>query len=210
MTTIIDALTWRYATKKFDTEKKISAEQLSTLKEALRLSPSSFGIQPWHFVVVENTELRAKLRAAGYDQPQFTEASHLIVLATETKVDTVLIEKYLQSIAMTKNIAVEHLSGFRGMLEGAIGAKGEAGAREWAARQVYIALGVLLTTAATLGIDAAPMEGFDPQVADDILGLPARGLQSRVVVALGFRSSSDENAQAPKVRYSAEEVFTTL
>ncbi len=210
MTNIIDALKWRYATKKFDIVKKISAEQLATLKEALRLAPSSFGIQPWHFVVVENTELRAKLRAAGYDQPQFTEASHLIVLATETKVDTVLIEKYLQSIATTKKIAVEHLAGFRGMLEGAIDAKGEAGAREWAARQVYIALGVLLTTAAMLEIDAAPMEGFDPQVVDDILGLPEQGLQSRVVVALGFRSETDENAQAPKVRYSTEDVFTTL
>ncbi len=209
MTNIIDALKWRYATKKFDTEKKLTVEQLAILKEALRLAPSSFGIQPWHFVVVENTDLRAQLRTVGYDQPQFTDASHLVVLATETKVDTVLIEKYLQSIATTKNIPLEHLTGFRGMLEGVIEAKGEAGAREWAARQVYIALGVLLTVAATLGIDAAPMEGFDPKAVDNILGLEERGLQSQVIVALGFRLAEDESALGPKVRYSEATVFTT-
>jgi nitroreductase len=210
MSNIIDALKWRYATKQFDTTKKVSTEQLAVLKESLRLSPSSFGIQPWHFVVVENAELRTKLRAAGYDQPQFTDASHLVILATEKNVDATLIEKYLQSIANTKGIAIEHLAGFRGMLEGTIGAKGEEGAREWAARQVYIALGVLLTTAATLEIDAAPMEGFDPKAADEILGLSAKGLESRVAVALGFRSATDEAATAPKVRYSEEVVFTTI
>lgn len=210
MKNVLEALNWRYATKQFDTTKKLSPEQVATLKESLRLAPSSFGIQPWHFIVVENTELRTKLRAAGYDQPQFTDASHLIVLATEKNVDAVLIEKYLQSIATTKGIDIEHLAGFRGMLTGAIGAKGEEGARDWAARQVYIALGVLLTTAATLEIDAAPMEGFDPKAADEILGLEERGLQSRVVVALGFRLASDETASGPKVRYDEATVFTTI
>jgi nitroreductase len=208
MNTIIEALNWRYATKQFDTTKKLSEEQLAMLKEALRLSPSSFGIQPWHFIVVENTGLRAKLRAAGYDQPQFTDASHLIVLATEKNIDAVLIEKYLQSVASVKGISIEHLAGFRGMLMGAISAKGEEGARDWAARQTYIALGTLLTAAATLEIDAAPMEGFDPKAVDEILGLEERGLQSRVVVALGFRLASDEAAYRPKVRYDEMAVFT--
>lgn len=210
MKNISEALNWRYATKQFDTTKKLSTEQVATLKESLRLSPSSFGIQPWHFISVENAELRAKLRVAGYDQPQFTDASHLFVLATEAKVDNALIEKYLESIATTKGIDIEHLAGFRGMLTGAIGAKGEEGARDWAARQVYIALGVLLTTAATLEIDAAPMEGFDPKAVDEILGLEERGLQSRVVVALGFRLASDEAAKGPKVRYDEATLFTTI
>jgi nitroreductase / dihydropteridine reductase len=210
MTNVLEALKWRYATKQFDVEKKLSAEQLATLKEALRLAPSSFGLQPWHFIVVENAEMRSKLRAAGYDQPQITDASHLIVLATETKVDALLVEKYMQSIATLKNIPVDALSGFSGMLNGAISMKGEAGAAEWAARQVYIALGVLLTAAAVEGIDAAPMEGFDPVQFDTIMNLGDRGLTTRAIVAVGFRSASDEAASAPKVRYSEAELFTTL
>lgn len=210
MKNVLEALKWRYATKKFDAEKKLSAEQLATLKEALRLSPSSFGLQPWHFVIVENAELRTKLRAAGYDQSQITDASHLIVLTTEKNVNDALVEKYMKSIATTKNIPVEALAGFSGMLNGAIEMKDVAGAAEWAVRQVYIALGVLLTTAAVEGIDAAPMEGFDPAQFDTILGLEERGLTTRAIVAVGFRSASDEAATAPKVRYSEEELFTTL
>ncbi len=210
MKNTIDALKWRYATKQFDTTKQLTTEQVAALKESLCLAPSSFGLQPWHFVVVENRELRAKLRAAGYDQPQFTDASHLFILATEKNIDAVLIERYLQSIATVKGVAIEQLAGFRGMLSGAIGAKGEDGARDWAARQVYIALGVLLTTAATLEIDAAPMEGFDPKTVDEILGLEERGLQSRVVVALGYRLNSDEAAFGPKVRYDEATLFTTM
>ena len=159
--------------------------------------------------MVENTELREKLRAAGYGQAQITDASHFIVLASEKNVDVTLVKKYMESIASQKNIPIESLSGFSDMVNGAIAAKGEAGAREWAARQVYIALGVLLTAAALEQIDATPMEGFDSKAFDDILGLEARGLSSQVVVALGFRSEHDEAAQAPKVRYSEKEVFTT-
>ena len=210
MTNVLEALKWRYATKQFDVEKKLSAEQLATLKEALRLAPSSFGLQPWHFVIVENTEMRSKLRVAGYDQPQITDASHLIVLATEKNVNAALVEKYIESIASTKHIPVEALAGFSGMLNGAIGMKGEAGAAEWAARQVYIALGVLLTTAAVERIDAAPMEGFDPAQFDTIMNLGDRGLTTRAIVAVGFRSASDEAVTAPKVRYSEAELFTTL
>lgn len=210
MSNVIEALQWRYATKQYDPEKKLSVEQLATLKEALRLAPSSFGLQPWHFIVVENADLRQKLRAAGYDQSPITDASHLVVLVTEKNVDAALVEKYMQHVAMVKQIPVEGLAGFSGMLNGAIAAKGEAGAREWAARQVYIALGVLLTAAALEGIDATPMEGFDPKQFDEILDLPARGLLSQAVVALGFRSANDAAAEAPKVRYSEAEVFTTL
>ena len=209
MSNVVEALKWRYATKQYDVTKKLTDEQVATLKERLRLAPSSFGVQPWHFIVVENTELREKLRAAGYGQAQITDASHFIVLASEKNVDVTLVKKYMESIASQKNIPIESLSGFSDMVNGAIAAKGEAGAREWAARQVYIALGVLLTAAALEQIDATPMEGFDSKAFDDILGLEARGLSSQVVVALGFRSEHDEAAQAPKVRYSEKEVFTT-
>ena len=208
MSNAIEALKWRYATKKYDVTKKLSAEQVATIKEALRLAPSSFGLQPWHFILVENPELRTKLRAAGYDQAQITDASHLLVLASEKNVDATLVAHYMEDIAKQKGIAVENLAGFSTMLNGAIGVKGEAGAREWAARQVYIALGVVLTVASLEGIDATPMEGFDPAQFDTILGLSDRGLASQVVVALGYRSAEDEAATAPKVRYAEDEVIT--
>jgi nitroreductase len=210
MSNIIEALKWRYATKQFDPEKKLTAEQVHTLTEALRLAPSSFGLQPWHFVVVENEAVRQKLRAAGYDQAQITEASHFMVVAAEKNVDAALVDKYMESVAKTKNIPVENLSGFRDMLNGAIGAKGESGAREWAARQAYIAVGVVVAAAALENIDAAPMEGFDPAQFDAILGLDKRGLTACVMIAFGFRKDTDPAAQAPKVRYSEEEVVTVI
>jgi len=210
MSNVLEALRWRYATKQFDTEKKLSPEQLAVLKEALRLAPSSFGLQPWHFIVIENAELREKLRKAGYDQPQITDASHFIVLASEKNVDAKLVEKYVQNVSEVKNVPVEALAGFRAMLHGAIDAKGADTAREWAARQVYIALGVLLTVASIEKIDAAPMEGFDGEAFDNILGLEVKGLSSCVVVGLGFRKGDDRASFAPKVRYSEEDVFTTL
>jgi nitroreductase / dihydropteridine reductase len=208
MSNSIEALKWRYATKQYDVTKKLSGEQVATIKEALRLAPSSFGLQPWHFVVVENADLRTKLRAAGYNQPQITDASHLVVLASEKNVDATLVAKYMESIAKQKGIAVENLAGFSTMLNGAIAAKGEAGAREWAARQVYIALGVVVTVAALEGIDASPMEGFNNKQFDEILGLGEKGLASQAIVALGFRSADDEAAGAPKVRYAESEVIT--
>lgn len=210
MSGMLEALRWRYATKQFDKEKKLSEEQLATLKESLRLASSSFGLQPWHFIVVEDVELRKKLRMAGYGQPQITDASHFIVLATEKNVDASLVKKYVGRVAMTKNIPVESLINLSDTLNGAIRTKGKEGSREWAARQVYIALGVLLATAAIEGIDAAPMEGFDPAQFDKILGLEKRGLTSRVMVALGFRAHDDPAAKAPKVRYTEEQVFTTM
>ena len=161
-------------------------------------------------MVVENAELRRQLRAAGYDQPQITDASHFIVVASEKQVDTALVEKYMHSVASVKNIPVANLAGLSSMINGTITSKGEAGAREWAARQAYIAVGFLVAAAAIEGIDAAPMEGFDPQQFDEILGLDKRGLTSRVMVALGFRKDDDPAAAAVKVRYSEDEVFTTL
>lgn len=210
MSNIVEALEWRYATKQFDREKKLSKEQLHTLKEALRLAPSSFGLQPWHFIIVEDTELRKKLRVAGFDQAQITDASHFLVLATEKTVDTNLVDKYMKSIALTRGIPEESLEGFRTMLNGSIEMKGEKEAYNWAVRQTYIALGVLVAAAAIEGIDAAPMEGFDPKQFDEILGLEERGLQSRVMVALGFRKADDPAAKMVKARYSEEAVFTVV
>ncbi|MGK2848483.1 MAG: NAD(P)H-dependent oxidoreductase [Minisyncoccota bacterium] len=210
MSNIVEAMQWRYATKQFDPEKKLSEEQLRILKEALRLAPSSFGLQPWHFVVVEDESVRQQLLTAGYGQAQIVDASHFFVLATEINVDEKLVDRYMRSIAVTRNMPLEMLEEFRGMLNGSIQMKGEVGAREWAARQVYIALGTMIAVAASAGIDTAPMEGFDPAQFDAILGLDKRGLTARVMVAVGFRKSDDPASQMVKVRYDETEVFTTI
>ncbi len=210
MTNSIDALEWRYATKAYDTEKKLSAEQIDTMLEAARLAPSSYGLQPWKFIVVNNPEMRAKLREAGYGQSPITDASHFIVIAVPSVIDDTLIDAYLQSVAHTRGVSLESLAGYRAMNKGALENKTPAERIEWAARQAYLALGVLLTTAAVERIDATPMEGFDPKKFDEILGLVALGLESKVALALGFRSSEDAMAGAIKVRFPKSEVVVEV
>ena len=207
MTKIIEALKWRYATQAFGTEKKLSEAEVDTVLEALRLAPSSFGLQPWKFIVVNNKEIRAKLREAGYGQPKITDASHLIVLAIRKNIDDAFVDKYVELTAQTRNVTVESLKGFGDAMKGSIIALAPEARNEWSTRQVYLALGVLLAAAAAEGIDAGPMEGFDPKKFDEILGLEALGLETKVIVALGHRAPTDVMALAHKVRFPREEVF---
>ncbi len=204
MQNILDALQWRYATKKFDPEKKLTDGQRHMLEEALRLSPSSFGLQPWKFIVVSDPEIRAKLREAAWDQPQITDASHLFVLAVKKNIDAAAVNAFVTSTAQIRNVAPETLSG---LSDKSIGARTPDNAREWASRQVYIALGILLAAAAGEGIDACPMEGFDPKRFDAILGLEALGVESRVLAAVGFRASDDPAAKIVKSRFAKDEVI---
>lgn len=210
MENIIESLKWRYATKEFDATKKLSPEQLNLLLESLRLSPSSFGMQPWKFILVNNTEVRAKLREAAWGQTQVTDASHLIVISVLKNVDENLIKKYIKVISEVRGVSEENLKGFEDMMIGAVNMKSPEARIEWATRQAYIALGVLLTTAAHEQIDATPMEGFDPKKFDEILGLDKMGLESKVMVALGFRSQNDGMANAAKVRFPMEEVVVEI
>lgn len=205
-----EALQWRYATQEFDPEKKLSADQLQVLKDALRFAPSSLGLQPWHFIVVENPEVREKLRSAGYNQPKITEASHLIVLAAEKNVDEALKEKFLNNIVEQGGGSREDLAGLEGMVNGAIQGRSLEAREEWVARQVYIALGMLLMAAAVEGIDAGPMEGFDPAKYDEILGLTEKGLSTKVIVAVGFRKETDPAAARQKIRYPETTVFSLV
>ncbi len=210
MENIIDSLKWRYATKEYDATKKLSPEQLNLLLESLRLSPSSFGMQPWKFVLVNNAEVRAKLREAAWGQTQVTDASHLIVISVLKNVDENLIKKYIKVISEVRGVSEENLKGFEDMMIGAVNMKSPEARIEWATRQAYIALGVLLTTAAHEQIDATPMEGFDPKKFDEILGLDKMGLESKVMVALGFRSQNDGMANVAKVRFPMEEVVVEI
>ena len=207
MITVIEGLKWRYAINKFDQTKKVSDEQLSSLMDAMILAPSSFGLQPWKFIVVTNPEVRAKLQEAGYNQPKISEASHLVVIAVEKHIDDALVEKYMQSVSQIRNVPRENLDGYADMIKGTIASKQTDIARiEWATKQAYIALGVLVTAGAVQGIDVAPMEGFDSQKFDEILGLDAKSLESKVIAAVGFRASDDPVSQMKKVRYPKEEV----
>lgn len=210
MKNIIESLNWRYATKKFDADKKLTDAELSTLTEALRLSASSFGLQPWKFIVVTNPEIRAKLRAAAWDQPQITDASHLIVLTVRKNTDAAAVDAYIESVAKTRNASAESLKGYGDMIKGSFAGKSPETLKEWSSRQVYIALGTLLTAAAHEGIDACPMEGFDAKKFDEILGLDNMGLESRVLAAVGYRAADDAASQIPKARFSKEEVLVEI
>lgn len=205
---LIDQLNWRYATKQFDAARKIDAADWNTLEEALQLSPSSLGLQPWRFVVVTDPAVREKLRAASYGQSQITDASHLVVFAVKKNIDEADIDALLQRISDVRGVSLEDLAPLRGMAVGSVIQGMDEVARDaWARRQVYIALGTFLTSAALLGIDACPMEGFSPPDYDAILGLEEKGLSAVVVATAGYRSPEDKYAGLAKVRYPREEVL---
>jgi nitroreductase len=207
--TLQEAITWRYATKRFDPTRIIPQATWETLERSLHLAPSSFGLQPWHFIVVKNPELRKELQAHSWNQPQVVDASHFVVLAAMRSMDESYIDAFLATTAATRSIPGESLAGYRGMILPFISNLRDSNQLEaWTTRQVYLALGMLLTTAAILGIDACPLEGIDPSQYDRILGLEQKGLSAKVACALGYRASSDPLASMPKVRLPREKIFT--
>jgi nitroreductase len=210
MEQILEKLNWRYATKVFDKTKKLSDEQLHLIKESLRLSPSSSGIQPWKFVEVKSSELREKIKAASWGQAQVSDASSLFVLCTRNEIDEIHIDKQIVQTANTHGMSTESLKGYKDMMMGILSRKSPEELKSWARAQVYIALGFALATAAQAGIDACPMEGFDNAQVDEILGLKELGLSSAVFFTVGFRSTEDVNATRKKVRFEDQEVFVTL
>lgn len=207
MTDILKALGWRYATKKFDSTKKIPPKDFDELLEVLRLAPSSYGLQPWKFVVVKNKELRTKLREAAWNQPQITDASNFIILCARTDVNENFVKKFVKSVAETRKVSVESLNGYQDGMVGAMSKMAEEKRLEWSKKQVYLALGMLLEAAALKKIDACPMEGFDPQKFDEILGLKKENATATVICALGYRIEDDVTAKIAKVRFPKEEVI---
>jgi nitroreductase len=203
---LLNALAWRYATKQFDPNRKIPVDLWQTLEKSLLLSPSSFGLQPWRFVVVTDTALKLKLKGKAWNQPQVADCSHFVVLAGRTAVTEAEIARFIKSTATARGIPEEKLADYKGMMTGMLLAPGFP-VVEWAARQVYIALGFLLESAAVLGVDACPMEGFDHKAFDEILGLPAEGYTAQVAAALGYRSAADKYAGLAKVRYGTQDLI---
>ncbi|MGS2740476.1 NAD(P)H-dependent oxidoreductase [Sinomicrobium sp. M5D2P17] len=210
MNTIIESLNWRYATKKFDPSRKVSAEDLSTLKEVIRLSASSYGMQPYEVFVIEDPEIRKQLKEVSWGQPQITDASHLVVFANKIDVTAKDTEAYMNHISKTRSIPVENLSGFSDVINNTVVQLPQDLKSTWAAKQAYIALGNLLAAAAQLKIDACPMEGFDAEGYNKILGLTEKGLNAAVIAAIGYRSSEDEMQHLAKVRKPSEVLFTSI
>lgn len=207
MINLLTAFEWRYATKAFDPAKKVSDADLQELLESLRLAPSSFGLQPWHFIVITDPTLRQKLQAHSWNQPQVVDASHVVVLCALKEVTPEYIESYIAHMSQVRGVPLEALAGFRDMLLNAVSGKGPQAAAEWAARQVYIALGFLLATAAAKGIDSTPMEGFDAKAYERELGLVDSPWMPVLVCPLGYRSTADKHATYKKVRFPAEQVI---
>jgi nitroreductase len=204
---LINQLNWRYATKQFDPTRKISAQDWAALEEALVLTPSSIGLQPWTFLVIDDPTVRAELLLASFGQPQVVDASHLVVFATKIAYGEADVDAHIRQAAKVRGVGIEALAGLRTMaLRTVVHGMTDAERRAWAVNQAYIALGNFVTSAALLGIDAAPMEGFEKCRYDDILGLKARGLATSVMAAVGYRASTDKYARLPKVRFPRETV----
>lgn len=207
---LIQALETRYATKSFDTDFVLSDEMRQTIYEVLRLSPSSFGLQPWKFVIVENKELRQELCKASFNQVQVTEASLMLVLCRYDQFTVNDVKRYVKSVAETRGQTEESLAGYGKMMEGFVESKSAQDLAVWMEKQIYIALGNVMTSVATLGLDACPIEGFNRAEYDRILNLPAQNLRSIVVCPIGKRNVNDKYATAPKVRYKKEDLFVTI
>lgn len=207
MSTQSNVLLWRYATKKFDPSKKIPQHQLSEVLESLRLAPSSFGLQPWKFIVVKNEALRKELKTHSWNQSQIVDASELVVLCALKNLDETYIKNYVRNIASERGVAVETLKSYEEMMIGFIKSRSPEQLSEWMKRQVYIALGFLMYSATALHIDSCPMEGFDGKKYDEVLKLDEQGLESVVLCTLGYRAQDDHYAEQKKVRFSAGEVL---
>jgi nitroreductase len=208
MNNIIKQLNWRYATKQYDTTKKVSDKDIAVLKESVRLAPSAFGLQPYKIFVIETAAVREKLRERSYGQPQVTDASHFFVFAAQDTVEPAHIDEYISLIADTRSIPADNLEGFSNHMKGAMGAMTTEAQQLWNAKQAYLGLGMLLTTAASLSIDASPMEGFDPAGYKEVLGLENH--TPVVIAAVGYRSSEDAVQHQVKVRKPIEKLFQTV
>lgn len=191
--------------------EKVPQDKLDYILEAIRLSASSVGLQPYTVLVIENEEVRKEIQKVAYNQPQIVEGSHVIVFAAWEKITEEQIDAYMQHTAAVRNVPLESLEGFRNSILGSVKSRTDEQNFEWAARQTYIALGTGLIAAAEQGVDATPMEGFDPKGLDEVLQLKEKGLRSVSMMTIGYRNKAEDFlATARKVRRSKEELFITI
>jgi len=203
---LVDTLNWRYATKRMN-GTKVPTEKLENILEAIRLAPTSFGLQPFKVIVIESPELRERIFNEACPQPQIKEASHILVFAANKKINAEQVDEYMQLIAGTRGVPVDTLNNFRAAFAGIVAGTAEQNFI-WTARQAYIAFGVGIVTAAAEGVDATPMEGFNNEALNKILGLSEQNLSSVTILTLGYRDeTNDQLVKATKVRKSSENLF---
>ncbi|MDX1962688.1 MAG: NAD(P)H-dependent oxidoreductase [Pirellulales bacterium] len=204
---LLEQLQWRYATKKFDPARQIPADVWHVLEQSLVLAPSSFGLQPWKFIVVTNPDIKEKLVAASWGQTQTRDASHTVVFAEKLEMRMEDVDRHLARHAAVRGTTIESLAGFRKIIEGFFSRPpAEFDVNHWSALQVYLALGQFMTAAAVVGVDTCPMEGIIPAQYDEILGLTGTGYTTNVVATAGYRAADDRYATLPKVRFETKDV----
>jgi nitroreductase len=210
-TDLLDALTWRYATKKFDPTKTIAAETWSALEDSLVLTPSSYGLQPWKFLIVTSPEIKEQLKPLSWNQAQVTDCSHYVVFTIKKNLTAADVDHFVTRTAEVRHVEVDSIAGYRNMMVSDVvqGAR-SFNVNEWATRQTYIALGNFMTSAAVLGVDTCPMEGIEPVKYDKALNLPDQGYATVVACAAGYRAEDDKYAELAKVRFAKSEVVEVL
>jgi nitroreductase len=208
---LLEALKWRYATKVFDAAKKIPADVWSALEQSLVLTPTSYGLQPYQFLVVQDPAKRAALLPHSWGQKQVVDCSHYVVFTGRTEMREADVDRLIHRIVDVRQVPAASIQFYREMMLKDVvnGPRGKI-AHEWAARQCYIALGNLMTCAALLGVDACPMEGIEPAQYDKILGLENAGYKTVVALALGYRGAGDKYATLAKVRYESSELVKVV
>ena len=204
---VIQKLNWRYATAKFSPNQKIPDDVWHALEQSLVLAPSCYGLQPWKFVVVSSPSLRQQLVKHAFNQVKIAESSHLVVLAIKTNINVDDVAPYIDRVAQVRQVSVSKLERFSDAIKNYLTSPPfPLQPDKWSAKQVYLALGFFLYSAAMLGIDTCPIEGFVPSQFDEILGLSEQGYSAVVLCAAGYRSKRDQSAVLPKVRYETEKV----
>jgi nitroreductase len=206
----IDNLKWRYAVKKFDHHKILSDNQINILKQAFNLTASSYGLQPIKLVVVKNKDIQKELVLHSWNQQQVSQASHLLVICVDTKLDETDVEKYFERVKEIRNTPDEIINSFKEYLKTTISGKTKEDLLSWGKNQAYLALGNLLTVCANEKIDSCPMEGFIPEKYDEVLGLKEKNLSSVLVLPVGYRAEDDIMTQQKKVRKNIDEIVIDI
>ena len=207
---LIDSLNWRYATKKFDPTKKVSPEDLDDLLETLRLTPSSYGLQPYHFLVIKDEALRDRLDKAAYNPGKVNEASDYIVFCVRTDLTANDVHNFIDLVSQTRDTPLEHLAPYKNSLLQSVERISEDSVFDWASRQAYIAMGMLLMACGLKQIDSCPIEGIDTRAYDDILDLNKKGLRTIASVAIGYRADDDPFQHFTKVRKHRNDIIEFL
>ena len=208
---LVDALNWRYATKKFDPAKKIPDDVWNALEQSLVLAPSSIGLQPWKFFVVTDAAVKTQLMGASYRQPQVADCSHFVALSARRDIDAQHVERHIGRMAEVTGVTTESLAKFRTMTMRNLDKARAAGTLDvWQEHQIYIALGQFMVSAALVGVDTCPMEGVEPEKYDEILGLAGSSYSTVVACAAGYRLPDDKYANIKKVRFKAEDVIVRV